>query len=67
CLGEQNKIPLRSDTGKLDGTSPSSTWLNGSDNAAFDMTDETNDSTEENTKNAKANQLDGNHKKGKII
>ncbi|XP_072374298.1 ATP-binding cassette sub-family C member 12-like isoform X2 [Scyliorhinus torazame] len=63
CSGEQNKIPLRSDTGKLDGTSPSSTWLNGSDNAAFDMTDETNDSTEENTKNAKANQLDGNHKK----
>ncbi|XP_038662587.1 multidrug resistance-associated protein 9-like [Scyliorhinus canicula] len=63
CSEEHNRIPLQSDTGKLDGTSPSSTWLNGSDNAAFDMTDETNDSTEENTKNAKANQLDGNQKK----
>ncbi|GCB72667.1 hypothetical protein scyTo_0006412 [Scyliorhinus torazame] len=63
CSGEQNKIPLSSDIGKLDGTSPSSTWLNGSDNAAFDMTDETNDSTEGNTKNAKAMQLDGNHEK----
>ncbi|GCB76940.1 hypothetical protein scyTo_0017522, partial [Scyliorhinus torazame] len=63
CSREKKQIPPSSDTGKLDGTSPSSTWLNGSDNAAFDMTDETNDSTEGNTKNAKAMQLDGNHEK----
>ncbi|XP_078400455.1 ATP-binding cassette sub-family C member 12 [Cetorhinus maximus] len=62
---ENNTIPPSSDIGNLDGTSPSSTRLKGLDNAAFDMTDETNDSTEENAKNAKTMQQDGNDKKAR--
>ncbi|XP_041047617.1 ATP-binding cassette sub-family C member 12 [Carcharodon carcharias] len=62
---ENNMIPPSSDFGNLDGTSPSSTRLKGLDNAAFDMTDETNDSTEENAKNAKTMQQDGNDRKAR--
>ncbi|XP_078066968.1 ATP-binding cassette sub-family C member 12 isoform X3 [Mustelus asterias] len=60
---EDNMIPLSSDIGKLDEASPSSTRLKGLDNAAFDMTDETNDPAEENSENEKPMQQDGNHKK----
>ncbi|XP_067906009.1 ATP-binding cassette sub-family C member 12 [Heterodontus francisci] len=57
---DSSMTPLSSDIGNLDGTSPSSTRFKGSDNAAFDISDEKNDSTEENAENAKTVQQDGN-------
>uniref|UniRef100_UPI00398EC4DA ATP-binding cassette sub-family C member 12 n=1 Tax=Pristiophorus japonicus TaxID=55135 RepID=UPI00398EC4DA len=59
---DNNMMPLSSEKGNLDGTSPSSTRLKGLDNAAFDMTDEKNDSAEENAENAKTMQQEENYK-----
>ncbi|XP_067853674.1 ATP-binding cassette sub-family C member 12 [Heptranchias perlo] len=59
---DNNMMALSSEKGSLDATSLSSTRLKGLNNAAFDMTDEKNDSTEENAENEKTMQQDENHK-----
>ncbi|XP_048461942.1 ATP-binding cassette sub-family C member 12 [Rhincodon typus] len=59
---QDNVMPPSSETENLDGIA-SSTGLKGLDNAAFDMTDEKNDSADENAENVKTMKQDGNHTK----
>ncbi|XP_078256552.1 ATP-binding cassette sub-family C member 12-like isoform X2 [Rhinoraja longicauda] len=53
-------MPLSSEKGNLNGSSPSITRLQGLDNAAFDMTDEKNGATDDSIENAKRVQQNGN-------
>ncbi|GCC24840.1 ATP-binding cassette sub-family C member 12 isoform X1 [Chiloscyllium punctatum] len=59
---ENNVVPPSSEIENLNGTA-SDIEFKGLDNAAFDMTDETNDSADENVENAKTMKQDRNYMK----